>query len=738
MIYLNVGPRVVLLGDNLYRTSGYTLPIASAATLGGIKVGAGLDIDVNGVLFTTGGGGGGAPSTATYVTLSTSTDLTNERVLTAGTGLSLTDAGAGSTITVANTDRGSSAVTTHEAAVDPHPQYTTAAEAAAAAPVQSVNGTTGAVTVAPADATYLVVSSNGTLTGEYTVASGDGTELALTVSPSKTVAWNNTDKGSDAVATHVGQADPHTQYLLESTASSTYQPLDADLTALAALAGTNTIYYRSGANTWSAVNVSAPASFAGGTLTVSGVLLSANNLSDLGSAGTARTNLGLGSFATVTPTGTPTGSKFLRDDNSWQTIPGGGDALTANPLSQFAATTSAQLAGVISDETGTGSLVFANSPTLVTPALGTPSSVTLTNATGLPLTTGVTGILPAANGGTANGFTAFTGPATATKTFTLPNASATILTDNAAVTVAQGGTGRTTSTTAYGLIAAGTTATGAHQTLPAGATTEILVGGGASALPVWTAATGSGAPVRATSPTLVTPVLGTPTSGTLTNCTGLPVSTGISGLGTGVATFLATPSSANLAGAVTDETGTGSLVFANSPTLVTPNLGTPSAATLTNCTGLPAAGMTASATDVLFGRSSAGAGAGQEVACTAAGRALLDDASAAVQRATLGFVDHTTLSTTGSVSIDVASNTSFILSLTGNVTLSLTNEADGRRFTLYVRGQASGYTITWFAGIKWSGGAAPTIPTTSGRVLPIGFVRLGTGEWIGITGSECY
>lgn len=71
--------------------------------------------------------------------------------------------------------------------------------------------------------------------------------------------------------------------------------------------------------------------------------------------------------------------------------------------------------------------------------------------------------------------------------------------------VAHGGTGRTTSTTAYGLIAAGTTATGAHQTLAAGATTEILVGGGAAALPVWTAATGTGAPVRANSPALVTP-----------------------------------------------------------------------------------------------------------------------------------------------------------------------------------------------------------------------------------------
>lgn len=128
-----------------------------------------------------------------------------------------------------------------------------------------------------------------------------------------------------------------------------------------------------------------------------------------------------------------------------------------------------------------------------------------------------------------NAFTGFTGPTTSVKIFTLPNASSLILTDNAAVTVAQGGTGRATGTTAYSLIATGTTPTGAQQTLANGNTTEILVGGGASALPVWTTASGSGLPIRQTAPTLVTPLLGTPNSGVLTNCTGLPLTTGVTG-----------------------------------------------------------------------------------------------------------------------------------------------------------------------------------------------------------------
>lgn len=169
----------------------------------------------------------------------------------------------------------------------------------------------------------------------------------------------------------------------------------------------------------------------------------------------------------------------------------------------------------LSGTTGTGNFVGATSPTLVTPALGTPSSVTLTNATGLPITTGVSGL----------------------------------------------GTG-----------------VGAFLATPSSANLATAI----------TDETGSGSLVFATSPTLVTPILGIPTSGTLTNATGLPISTGVSGLGANVATFLATPSSANFAAAITDETGTGSVVLATTPTLVTPILGSASATSVTfsSTTGL--------------------------------------------------------------------------------------------------------------------------------------------------------
>ena len=89
----------------------------------------------------------------------------------------------------------------------------------------------------------------------------------------------------------------------------------------------------------------------------------------------------------TTITGTPADNEVLAYDTTaskWinQTATEAGVASSGAKLSDFAATTSAELAGIISDETGSGTLVFATSPTLVTPALGTPSALVGTSITG--------------------------------------------------------------------------------------------------------------------------------------------------------------------------------------------------------------------------------------------------------------------------------------------------------------------------------------------------------------------
>ncbi len=130
--------------------------------------------------------------------------------------------------------------------------------------------------------------------------------------------------------------------------------------------------------------------------------------------------------------------------NTWSTV---GGSITGGTCTNQAVT-AINTSGVPTCTTLTSAYVN-NSIALTGTDINTSNQVT---------TTHLASALPSAQGGTANAFFTVSGPATSAKTFTFPNASSTVLTDNAAVTVAQGGTGRTTLTNHGVLIGAGTSA----------------------------------------------------------------------------------------------------------------------------------------------------------------------------------------------------------------------------------------------------------------------------------------
>ena len=170
--------------------------------------------------------------------------------------------------------------------------------------------------------------------------------------------------------------------------------------------------------------------------------------------------------------------------------------------------------------------------------------------------------------------------------------------------------------------------------------------------------------------------LGTPSSGTLTNATGLPISTGVSGLGAGVATFLATPSSANLISAVTDETGTGTLVFSASPTFT----GTVNAAAL-----------------------------------TLTGAATLKDIRETVFAVTYG----------ATITPDAANGSVQTVTLTGNVTFSaFSNPVSGQTITLIITQDGTG-SRTLTSTMKFAG-ASKTLSTVAASIDILTVSYIGT------------
>ena len=263
-----------------------------------------------------------------------------------------------------------------------------------------------------------------------------------------------------------------------------------------------------------------------------------------------------GTYSLTLPNTDGTASQFLQTDGSgvltWASA-GAGDALTTGKLSQFAATTSAELLGVISNETGSGALVFATSPALVTPDLGTPTAIVLTSASGTAAS------LTAGSVTNATLTTALT-VNTGTVTLTGNVANTSVLTIGAgAVSVSGSNTGDNATNTQYSGLA--TSKADVGQTFYIG-TTQVAINRASAALTL-------------AGLTLTTPDIGVATATTIngnTFTTGTYTLTGQAGktltfngsitlTGTDAQTYTFPTTSATVAGLGTTQTFTGINTF---------------------------------------------------------------------------------------------------------------------------------------------------------------------------------
>lgn len=214
----------------------------------------------------------------------------------------------------------------------------------------------------------------------------------------------------------------------------------------------------------------------------------------------------------------------------------------------------------------------------------------------------------------------------------------------------------------------------------------------------------------------------------------------ITGLGSGVGTWLATPSSSNLAAAVTDETGSGALVFANTPTFIAPLLGTPTSGTLTNCTGLPIAGLVAStsaaigvgsvelgnASDTTLSRSAAGV-----LAVEGVNVPTISSTSTLTNKRLTPRVGTTTSSATPTINtdnVDIYSLTAQTVDITSFTTNLSGTPTDGQLLRIQITGTAA-RAITWGSSFEASTVALPTTTVSTNR-LDVGFTwNSATSKW---------